>query len=99
MIASAKQRLRAFDAWLMPTVAIIAPLLAPLENSDNAFFATNGLVLRNASVINFLDGCALSIPCQVPGEAGVGLSVCGLAGDDAKILQIGRALEPQLAKS
>ena len=99
MIASAKQRLRAFDAWLMPTVAIVAPLLAPLENSDNAFFATNGLVLRNASVINFLDGCALSIPCQVPGEAGVGLSVCGLAGDDAKILQIGRALEPQLAKS
>ena len=99
MIASAKQRLRAFDAWLMPTVAIIAPLLAPLENSDNAFFATNGLVLRNASVINFLDGCALSIPCQVPGEPGVGLSVCGLAGDDAKILQIGRALEPQLAKS
>ena len=99
MIASARQRLRSFDAWLMPTVAIVAPLLAPLEKSDSSFFATNGLVLRNASVINFLDGCALSMPCQVPGESGVGLSVCGLAGQDAQILRIGRTLESVLGKN
>ena len=59
VIAGARQRLRGFDAWLMPTVPVIAPLLAPLEQDDAAFFSTNGLVLRNPSVINFLDGCAL----------------------------------------
>ncbi|CDG84990.1 amidase [Janthinobacterium agaricidamnosum] len=93
MIATARQRLAGFDAWLMPSVAIVAPPLAPLEADDAAFFATNGLVLRNTSVINFLDGCALSLPCQAPGELPVGLGICGLAGQDQHILAIGRALE------
>ena len=94
LIKSAQQRLRSFDAWLMPTVATVAPLLSPLEKEDAAFFATNGLVLRNTSVINFLDGCALSIPCQEVDALPVGLSICGLNGQDARILQIGRAVEP-----
>jgi aspartyl-tRNA(Asn)/glutamyl-tRNA(Gln) amidotransferase subunit A len=98
LIASARQRLRSFDAWLMPTVAITAPLLSPLEEHDTAFFATNALVLRNASVINFLDGCALSVPCHREGEPAVGLSVCGLAGQDAQILQIGRSVESLLRR-
>jgi aspartyl-tRNA(Asn)/glutamyl-tRNA(Gln) amidotransferase subunit A len=98
LTASARQRLRSFDAWLMPTVAITAPLLSPLEEHDTAFFATNALVLRNASVINFLDGCALSVPCHREGEPAVGLSVCGLAGQDAQILQIGRSVESLLRR-
>jgi hypothetical protein len=52
----------------MPSVAILAPQVGPLEADDASFFATNGLVLRNASVINFLDGCALSVPCQAQGS-------------------------------
>ena len=84
VIAGVRQRLRGFDAWLMPTVPVIAPLVAPLEQDDAAFFSTNGLVLRNPSVINFLDGCGLSLPCHRDGEAAVGLSICGLAGQDAK---------------
>jgi aspartyl-tRNA(Asn)/glutamyl-tRNA(Gln) amidotransferase subunit A len=97
MIATAQQRLRAYDAWLMPSVASVAPLLAPLEQSDEAFFAANGLALRNASVINFLDGCALSVPCPVGAGLPVGLAICGLAGSDARVLQIGRAVEAALA--
>jgi aspartyl-tRNA(Asn)/glutamyl-tRNA(Gln) amidotransferase subunit A len=91
--AVARDRLRGADAWLMPTVAIKPPLLAPLESDDDAFFATNGLVLRNTSVINFLDGCALTLPA---GEDGIGLSVCGLHGQDARVLQIGAAIETSL---
>lgn len=96
LIAVARQRLRGFDAWLMPAVAVAPPLLAPLESDDAAFFATNALVLRNPTVINFLDGCALSVPCGRPGALPVGLGICGLAGQDATILQVGRAVEAAL---
>ena len=92
----AQQRLAPYDAWLMPSVAIVAPEVAPLEADDATFFATNGLVLRNASVINFLDGCALSLPCHGKGELPVGLSICGLHGRDARILAIARSVEALL---
>lgn len=94
--AIAQQRLAPYDAWLMPSVAIVAPEVAALEADDATFFATNGLVLRNASVINFLDGCALSLPCQGQRELPVGLSICGLNGRDARILSISRAVEALL---
>ncbi|MGK5060686.1 amidase [Janthinobacterium sp. LB2P49] len=96
LIAIARRRLAPFDAWLMPSVAILAPEVAPLDADDATFFATNGLVLRNASVINFLDGCALSLPCHAEGELPVGLGICGLAGADERVLQIGRAVETLL---
>lgn len=99
LIAIAKRRLAPFDAWLMPSVALLAPQVAPLEADDATFFATNGLVLRNASVINFLDGCALSLPCHAEGELPVGLGICGLAGADDTVLQIGRAVEALLRGS
>ena len=96
MIAAARKRLGNFDAWLMPTVAIVPPEVAPLEVDDAQFFRINALTLRNPSVINFLDGCALTLPVHVAGELPVGLSLCGLANDDARILRVGRAVEAAL---
>ncbi|CAJ0873817.1 2-amino-5-chloromuconic acid deaminase [Ralstonia sp. LMG 32965] len=96
MIAAARKRLGNFDAWLMPTVAIAPPEVAPLEADDTAFFRVNALALRNPSVINFLDGCALTLPVHAAGELPVGLSLCGLANDDARILRVGRAVEAAL---
>ncbi|WP_034292589.1 amidase [Herbaspirillum sp. RV1423] len=93
IIAQAKRRLSVFDAWLMPTVPVVPPLLQPLQDSDETFFAINGLVLRNPSVINFLDGCALNLPCPTHNGLPVGISICGLNGDDARILAISRAVE------
>jgi aspartyl-tRNA(Asn)/glutamyl-tRNA(Gln) amidotransferase subunit A len=90
--------LQQFDGWLMPTTATIAPLSAPLAADDSRFFTANGYALRNTTVINFLDGCALSIPCQRADELPVGLALCGLAGDDARILGIGRAVEAALRR-
>jgi aspartyl-tRNA(Asn)/glutamyl-tRNA(Gln) amidotransferase subunit A len=83
--ALAAERLRDADAWLMPTVAIKPPLVAAIERDDEAFFEANGMVLRNTSVINFLDGCAVSLPTGAPG---IGLSVCGLRDQDARVLQV-----------
>ncbi|PTR29597.1 amidase [Pseudomonas sp. GV085] len=94
LIACARKHLEAADAWLMPTVAITAPQLSELQANDERFFATNALVLRNPSVINFLDGCALSLPCHGAGETlPVGLSIAGLAGHDRHILSVGLSIE------
>ena len=66
-------RLRGFDAALSPTVPLTAPPLQPLLDDDTLFFQTNALMLRNPAVINFLDGCALTLPCQKAGDLPVGL--------------------------
>ncbi|PFH11595.1 aspartyl-tRNA(Asn)/glutamyl-tRNA(Gln) amidotransferase subunit A [Collimonas sp. PA-H2] len=95
-IAAVEQRVAGYDAMLMPTVPIVAPPIAALEGSDEAYFAANGMILRNPALINFLDGCALSLPCHAAGEAPVGLMLAGVAGQDRKILEIGLAVEALL---
>ncbi|CAI1559506.1 amidase [Serratia fonticola] len=90
-------RVQGFDALLMPTAPLIAPLLAELAEDDEAYFRANGAALRNPSVINFLDGCALSLPCQRPGEAPVGLMVAGLPMHDQALLGWALAIERCLA--
>jgi len=54
-------------------------------------------MLRNPSLINFLDGCALSIPCHRPGEAPVGLMLAAAGGADQRLLALGLALEAALS--
>ena len=95
-IAAVEDRLRGYDALLLPTVPVIAPTIESLRASDEAYFAANGLILRNPTLINFLDGCALSLPCHAPGEAPVGLMVAGPARTDARILDVGLAIEQVL---
>ncbi|MEX2986993.1 amidase [Serratia fonticola] len=90
-------RVQGFDALLMPTAPLIAPLLAELAEDDEAYFRANGAALRNPSVINFLDGCALSLPCQRPSEAPVGLMVAGLPMHDQALLGWALAIERCLA--
>jgi aspartyl-tRNA(Asn)/glutamyl-tRNA(Gln) amidotransferase subunit A len=85
-----------FDVLLMPTVAVVPPALAPLEADDALFLAINGLVLRNTTVINFMDGCALSLPCHAEGDAPVGLMLAATNGNDHKLLRIGMAVETLL---
>jgi amidase/aspartyl-tRNA(Asn)/glutamyl-tRNA(Gln) amidotransferase subunit A len=91
--------MRGFDAMLSPTVPVLAPPIAPLLADDRAFFATNALLLRNPSVVNLLDGCALSLPCQVPGEMPVGLMVWGSALQDDVVLDVSLAIEAALASA
>ena len=86
-----------FDALLSPTVPMVAPPIAPLIASDEAFFATNALLLRNPSAINFLDGCALSLPCHRAGEMPVGLMVWHGALRDDAVLEASLAIEAALA--
>jgi aspartyl-tRNA(Asn)/glutamyl-tRNA(Gln) amidotransferase subunit A len=85
------------DLWLLPTVPRVAPLIAPLVSSDAAYVDANTAMLRNPSMINFLDGCALTIPCHLPGEAPVGLMLAAPSGRDRQLLRMGLAIETVLA--
>jgi aspartyl-tRNA(Asn)/glutamyl-tRNA(Gln) amidotransferase subunit A len=92
-IAAAQQTLQGFDAMLCPTGPLVAPLTEPLLKDDEAFFKVNRLLLRNPSAINYMDGCAWSLPCHEYGELPVGLMVSGLAGQDAHLARVALALE------
>ncbi|HTD05388.1 amidase [Undibacterium sp.] len=85
-----------FDAVIMPTVPVVAPVMAELEASEDAFFAANALLLRNTAPINILDGCAISIPCHAEGSLPVGLSIAGVANSDKHILAVALAIETLL---
>ena len=86
-----------YDALLMPTVPIVAPLIAALEASEAAFFKHNSLLLRNTAIANQLDGCAISLPCHAPGSLPVGLMLCAASMADAHLLGVARAVEAALA--
>ena len=86
-----------FDAVLSPTVPIVAPPIAPLLHDDTAFFAVNGALLRNTAVVNFLDGCALSLPCHAADELPVGLMVWHSALQDDNVLEVSLTIERLLA--
>ena len=98
MMAESARVAAPYDALLMPTVIMVAPAIAPLEADDKLYGATNLALLRNPSAVNFLDGCALSIPCHEPGTAPVGLMVVGQSGEDRRLLALGLALESALSR-
>jgi amidase/aspartyl-tRNA(Asn)/glutamyl-tRNA(Gln) amidotransferase subunit A len=90
-----------FDAFLSPTVPIIAPAIAtvaPGAERDEAFFEINAQLLRNPSVINMLDGCAISIPCHAPNELPVGLMIWAQAMRDDSVLNVALLIESLLQK-
>ena len=81
-----------------PTVAHVAPALAPLEADDEGFTKVNGRTLRNTSIGNFLDWCGVSLPCGT-GEAGmpVGFLLSAPRNHDERLLGAALALEEIVA--
>lgn len=98
-IARIETALAGFDAVLSPTVPLTAPPIAsvaPGAERDAEFFRVNGLLLRNPSVVNMLDGCAISIPCHAPGNAPVGLMLWHAALHDDAVLGLAAEAERAL---
>lgn len=87
-----------YDAMLMPTTPDTAPTIAEVTKDDESYFRFNGRMLRNPSIVNLFDGCALSIPCHDPGSAPVGLMIAGTQNTDRKILAIGLRMEEVIWK-
>jgi aspartyl-tRNA(Asn)/glutamyl-tRNA(Gln) amidotransferase subunit A len=95
LIEAAQRRVEGFDAIICPTVPIVAPPLADLDEDDE-YTRINLLTLRNPTVINLIDGCAASVPMHQQGEPPAGLMVSGLAGEDAAVLRIAAWIEEHL---
>lgn len=93
-----EQAVAPFDGLLLPTVPLIAPTIAELDDAER-YRQVNLLMLRNTSVINMLDGCAISLPCHQPGSAPVGLMLAATHGHDAALLSWALALESILQRS
>lgn len=99
-ISNVGKALTGYDAVLSPAVPIVAPPLAdvaPGPERDEEFFRVNALLLRNPSVVNMLDGCAISIPCHQAGELPVGLMIWHGALHDDTVLNIAMQAEAALA--
>ncbi len=92
-------RLSGVDAVLSPTVPLVAPpqaSVSPGADRDAAFFKVNAQLLRNTSIVNLLDGCALSLPCHQADELPVGLMVWHGALHDDAILNLALQVEAAL---
>ena len=96
LIRAATEAMVEFDAVLMPTVPILPPRIEELK-SYSEYVRLNGLTLRNTAIANFIDGCALTLPCSNPSEPPVGLTLMGLNGMDSALFQNGLWVEGALA--
>jgi aspartyl-tRNA(Asn)/glutamyl-tRNA(Gln) amidotransferase subunit A len=92
LIARTEQRIAPYDALVMPTSAITPPRIADLAD-DKAFTKANLLSLRNCTLINMIDGCAISLPAHREGEAPVGLMLAAAGGSDRRIFELAAGME------
>ncbi len=95
LIAEFDAATRDFDALLLPTTPIVPPRIAELDD-EREYNRQNLLILRNTAVGNFLDRCAISLPCHRPGEPPVGLMLMGETLGDARLFSIAAAVEAAL---
>lgn len=95
LIDAVGRRSAGLDAFLWPTVPFIAPAIDSLAD-DSAYHAANALALRNSTVVNLIDGCAISIPCPVE-SAPVGLTLAAGSGRDDWLLSVAATLQSLLA--
>ena len=88
-------RMADYDCLVFPTVPIIAPPISAFDSDEN-FTRLNMLALRNPSAINFLDGCAISIPMTRPPQAPTGLMLSCPGGQDRKLFALAAGIEALL---
>jgi len=96
LVQAMDARLEGLDALVLPTVPIVAPKIAEVAAADE-FGRKNAMLLRNTSMINFFDLCAISLPLPRDGGLSTGLMLVGRNGSDAKLFSIAAAVEKLLA--
>jgi len=87
-----------FDAVALPAIPIDPPPIDDLADGGPAYDRANRLALRNTTLGNQLDLCAITLPCGTS-RAGlpVGLMLMAPKGHDARLLQLARAVEAVLS--
>ena len=92
LIARIAIRLAPYDALVLPTTANTPPKIADLAD-DKAFTVANLRSLRNCTLINMIDGCAISLPAHREGEVPVGLMLAATGGSDRRIFELALGME------
>jgi aspartyl-tRNA(Asn)/glutamyl-tRNA(Gln) amidotransferase subunit A len=89
-----EERLSGLDALVRPTTPQVAPLIAELSamNTETAL-ATDLLLGRNVSIVNFFDLCAISLPIPRASGLPAGLMLVARNGQDRKLFAIAAAVE------
>lgn len=95
IIAAIAARTAPLDAVVMPTCPVVPPAISEVDD-EAEYGRINLLLLRNPSVANFLDRCAISLPCHRQGEPPVGFMLMGETMGDAKLLAVARVVEATL---
>ena len=95
LIANLNASTSKFDALIMPTVPIVPPRIADLDD-EREYNRINLLTLRNTALGNFFDRCSISLPCHRDGEPPVGLMLVGETLGDARLFSIAVAIEAAL---
>jgi aspartyl-tRNA(Asn)/glutamyl-tRNA(Gln) amidotransferase subunit A len=88
-------RLADVDALVMPTTPIVAPKMSDVATPET-FMPKNFLLLRNPSIVNFFDLCAISLPLRREGLP-VGLMLVARNRHDHRLFRIAAAVERILA--
>ena len=93
LIARIATRLAPYDALVLPTTANTPPRIADLIADDKAFATENLRALRNCTLINVIDGCAISLPAHREGEVPVGFMLAAAGGSDRRIFELAAGME------
>lgn len=92
LIARVNTRIAPYDALVLPTTANTPPKISDLAD-DKAFTTQNLRALRNCTLINMIDGCAISLPAHRKGDVPVGLMLAGAGGSDRRIFELAAGME------
>jgi aspartyl-tRNA(Asn)/glutamyl-tRNA(Gln) amidotransferase subunit A len=82
-----------YDAVVMPTVPLLPPPIADLVADEAEYWRVNAMMLRNTAFANFLDRCAITLPCHRPGEPPAGLMLMGETMGDARLFALAAGVE------
>lgn len=97
MIRAMDARLVDIDVLAMPTVPIVAPRIDEVAADPKVFLGRNAMLLRNTTIVNFFDCCAISLPLPREGGLPTGLMLIARNGHDRRLLRIAAAVEKLLA--
>jgi aspartyl-tRNA(Asn)/glutamyl-tRNA(Gln) amidotransferase subunit A len=96
LIAAMDARLADVDVLALPTTPIVAPTIEEVTPPDE-FARKNAMLLRNTSIWNFFDCCAISLPLPREGGLPTGLMLVVRNGHDRQLFRIAAAVEKLFA--